>query len=76
MAVVEVLQHVEEYPPAGIVVIHADLLSDDALFLCHALRREVGGLDEGEEDVQRFLCAYLDGSGGKTVIIGKRMDNF
>ena len=28
------------------------------------------------ENVQRFLCAYLDGSGGKTVIIGKRMDNF
>ena len=25
------------------------------VFLCHALRREVGGLDEGEEDVQRFL---------------------
>ena len=55
MLLVQTAQHVEEYPPAGVVVAHADLLPDNALFLGNAFRREVRRLDKGEQDLQRSL---------------------
>ena len=53
--VVEGLEQVEEDLPARLVEVHADLLPDDALFLLHRCLREVGVLDEVEEDLEVLL---------------------
>ena len=41
--------------PVGVVLDHADLLADDALLLGHALLREIGDRDEGQQDLQILL---------------------
>ena len=52
---IESFQKVEKHLPARVVEVHADLLPDDALLLLHGRFREVGVLDEVEEDLQVFL---------------------
>ena len=45
-------EHIEEHTPAGFIIIHADLLGDDALFFFHVLLGEIRLLHEGEQDLQ------------------------
>ena len=40
--------------PAGLVLNHADLLSDDPLLLLHALLGEIGNGDKGQQGFQVF----------------------
>jgi len=46
MLLVQGLQQIELPPPSGVVVVHLDLLADDALLLLHGLGGEIGLLDE------------------------------
>jgi hypothetical protein len=54
---VQGLHHPGVELPVGVVLDHADLLADDALLLGHALRREVGRGDEGEQ-ISRFSSNF------------------
>ena len=53
--VVQALEQVGVDPPVGRILHHADLLTDDAALLVHALLREVGDGDEREQDLQILL---------------------
>ena len=39
-------QQVKVHPPAGVVVVHLDLLADDALLLLHSLGGKIGFLNK------------------------------
>ena len=52
---VQGLHHLAVYLPLGVVLDHADLLGDDALFLFHALVGEIRHGHEGQQNPQIFI---------------------
>ena len=61
MLVVQHTQEVEEDAPLRVVVVHFDLLSDDALLLFDGLRRKIRGLDEVQQNLKRLICLLRAG---------------
>ena len=55
IVVVKAVQQVKGHPPARVVLIHADLLPDDALLLLHRLLGEVGVGHAVQQNLQRLL---------------------
>ena len=55
VSVVKRIEQVEHHAPLRVIVIHADLLADDALLLAHRLLREIRFLHEIEQDLQRLI---------------------
>ena len=55
MIVIHGLQQIEQHSPGGIILDHADLLTDNALFLVHACLGKVRLLYKGQQDTQGFL---------------------
>ena len=71
------LHQIHEQLPVGVVLDHADLLTDDALLLVHALLCEVGHGDEGEQNAQILLkilggFKVIPGDGGAGKSVGGR----
>ena len=74
MAVVEATQQILIYLPVRVVIVHADLLSDNALLLMDALGSKVGRRDEAEQHPQMLWESVGAGkvvgchvSGGKSI---------
>lgn len=55
MLLIERAEQVEVHLPVGVIVIHADLLSDDALFLGNRSLGEIGLGDKLQQDAQALL---------------------
>ncbi|MPM75536.1 hypothetical protein SDC9_122529 [bioreactor metagenome] len=68
MLLVKSGKQVRKYLPGGVVLDHADFLTDDALLLIHAFLCKIGDGDEGEQNAQvllKFLGAFkiISGNG-------------
>ena len=80
VAVVQALEQAGDEPPVRAVIVHFDLLPDDALFFCNGLLGKVGVPHHAQQHIQTFIQLLGGGEqvagavkAGKGVGVGTRL---